>query len=190
MGHSHHNVACSVRHRVFAQRACLRKGCEREFSPQRWNQRYCQDEECLREVGRWLARKRQRQCRQSEEQRRRHCERERARRTRLRQAAEASNEPTSSPQQPARGHAAEQISEPFCDRPGCHDPTGPSPRASSRYCGHRCRAVMRRVLDRERKWLRRKTLVGRFKRQLEYQRQRQSRLDSLDQPSVNRPVRE
>jgi hypothetical protein len=50
--------------------------------------------------------------------------------------------------------------------------------------------VMRRVLDRERKWLRRNTQVGRFKRQLEYQRQRQSRLDSLDQPSVNRPLRE
>ena len=34
---------------------------------------------------------------------------------------------------------------------------------------------MRRVLDRERKWLRRKTAVGRFKRQLEYQRARKER---------------
>ena len=87
MGHFHHNVASATRCPPFPQRVCLRKGCEREFSPQRWNQRYCQDEECLREVRRWLARKRQRQCRQSEEQRQRHCERERARRARLRQAA-------------------------------------------------------------------------------------------------------
>jgi hypothetical protein len=34
---------------------------------------------------------------------------------------------------------------------------------------------MRRVLDRERKWLCRNTDVGRFKRQLEYQRARLKR---------------
>jgi hypothetical protein len=32
---------------------------------------------------------------------------------------------------------------------------------------------MRRVFDRERKWLQRKTAAGRFKRQLEYQRARE-----------------
>jgi len=177
MGHSHHNVAGTARHCRFPQRECLRKGCERKFAPQCGNQRYCQDEACLREVRRWLARKRQRQCRQSEEQRQRHCERERARRARLRQAAKTSSDLDSTPRQPARGHAAERISGPFCDRPGCYDPTCPSRRARSRYCGAHCRMVMRRVLDRERKWLRRNTEVGRFKRQLEYQRQRQARLD-------------
>lgn len=187
MGHSHHNVAGAARCPRFPQRVCLRKGCEREFSPQRWNQRYCQDEECLREVRRWLARKRQRQCRQSETQRQRHCERERARRARLRQAAETSSEATSTPPKPARGHAAERISEPFCDRPGCYAPTSPSCRAKSRYCGHRCRTVMRRVLDRERKWLRRNTDAGRFKRQLEYQRRRRARLEG---GMVKPPLRE
>ena len=49
---------------------------------------------------------------------------------------------------------------------------------------------MRRVLDRERKWLRRNTKVGQFKRQLEYQRQRRSRLDSLDPGIVKGPLRE
>ena len=177
MGHSHHNVTGAPRHGRFPPRDCLRKGCERKFVPRRGNQRYCQDKECLREVRRWLARKRQRHCRQSEEQRQRHCDQERARRARLRQAAKTSSDPNSEPQQSARGHAAEGISGPFCDRPGCYDPTCPSGRVRSRYCGDRCRAVMRRVLDRERKWLRRNTEVGRFKRQLEYQRQRRSRLD-------------
>jgi len=190
MGHSHHNVAGAARRGLFPQRLCLRKGCEREFSPRSWNQRYCQDEECLLEVRRWLARKRQRQCRRSEEQRQRHCERERARRARLRQAAEIPDDSTSTSQQPARGHAAERISEPFCDRPGCYAPTEPSPRARSRYCGHRCRTVMRRVLDRERKWLRRNTVAGRFKRRLEYLRQRRLRLDSLGPGIVNPPLRE
>jgi hypothetical protein len=41
---------------------------------------------------------------------------------------------------------------------------------------------MRRVLDRERKWLWRKTEVGRFKRQLEYQRARQQRRRSVVNP--------
>lgn len=46
---------------------------------------------------------------------------------------------------------------------------------------------MRRVLDRERKWLRRNTDVGRFKRQLEYQRQREPRpVDGI----ANSPPRE
>lgn len=49
---------------------------------------------------------------------------------------------------------------------------------------------MRRVLDRERKWLRRNTVAGRFKRQLEYQRQRRLRLDSLAPDIVNPPLRE
>lgn len=37
---------------------------------------------------------------------------------------------------------------------------------------------MRRVRDRERKWLRRKTAAGRFKRRLEYEAQRESRRGS------------
>lgn len=189
MGHSHHNVDGSAGRRFFPQRACLRKGCQQSFSPRRPNQRYCQDPECLREVRRWLARKRQRHCRQSEDQRRRHCERERARRARIRQEIQASQVPAaSSPPptpRPARGHAAERISEHFCDRPGCYEPTSPSRRGRSCYCDPDCRTVMRRVLDRERKWLRRNTEAGRFKRQLEYQRQRRAKSDSFVRGSVS-----
>jgi hypothetical protein len=57
----------------------------------------------------------------------------------------------------------------FCDRPGCYDPVRCSCRARARFCCDECGQAMRRVLDRERKWLRRNTYAGRFKRQLEYQ---------------------
>jgi len=41
------------------QRKCLRKGCRRKYKPRRWNQRYCQDPECKRQVDRWLEARRQ-----------------------------------------------------------------------------------------------------------------------------------
>ena len=69
----------------------------------------------------------------------------------------------------ARGHAAKKFSEAFCDRPGCYEPVRESRCAPASYCGDDCRAAMRRVRDRERKSLRRKTEAGRFKRRLEYQ---------------------
>lgn len=61
-------------------RLCLRKGCGRWFQPRRWNQRYCQEPECLREVKRWQAAKRQRQRRATPEGRQRHAVEERQRR--------------------------------------------------------------------------------------------------------------
>ncbi len=195
MGHSHHISEVTGKQNVLPRRTCLRKGCQQIFLPRRWNQRYCQEEECLRKVQRWLARKRQRQCRQSEEQRERHRLRESARRAQHRQVAAETKSVDPPPVNPlavtvnsaSRGHAAKQISGPFCDRPGCYGPVCSSSRAKSCYCGDRCRTVMRRVFDRERKWLRRNTDAGRFKRQLEYRRLRQLRFaDSM----VKSPSRE
>ena len=42
----------------------MRKGCGREYQPRRWNQRYCQDPECQREIRRWQAARRQARRRQ------------------------------------------------------------------------------------------------------------------------------
>ena len=72
----------------------------------------------------------------------------------------------------ARGHAAEGILAAFCDRPGCYEPCRDSCRCQARYCGDDCRQAMRRVRDRERKHLGRKTISGRLKRRLEYQARR------------------
>jgi len=154
-------------------RSCLRKECGRRFQARRYNQRYCQDPECRQEVRRWQAAKRQRKCRSQSEGRQRHAEAERQRRKR--RAAEASKPSRSEPavtQTPAEGGAwsrRRKFPETFCDRPGCYEPLRDSPRARASYCGDDCRTAMRRVRDRERKCLRRKTKAGRLKRRLEYQ---------------------
>jgi hypothetical protein len=157
-------------------RTCLRKGCAFRFQPRRWNQRYCQDPQCLRLVRRWQAAKRQRNRRQQDEHRQRHCEAERQRRRRCREHAShetatqlTTSDPTESAEQDRAWSRSTRSIENFCDRPGCYDPVRCSYRAQARYCTNECGQVMRRVADRERKWLRRNTYAGRFKRQLEYQ---------------------
>lgn len=174
------------RSRRLRQRICLRKGCGCAYQPRRWNQRYCQSPECLREVRRWQAAKRQRRRRQKAEHRQRHSDSERQRRKRRREEAQEPSAPVA-PEPPPPNPPAKRCEEEgawsrskdspesFCDRPGCYDPVGFGRSAQARYCGDRCACAMRRVLDRERKWLRRNTLAGRFKRQLEYEAARRRR---------------
>lgn len=168
--------------RSLRPRVCLRKGCGCVFQPKRWNQRYCQDSQCLRLVRRWQAAKRQRQYRQNAETRQRHCQAERLRRKRCREQAshEAASrpvaaEPTNGSENPRAWSRSKRSAEDFCDRPGCYDPLRPARCTKARYCGDDCRQAIGRVLDRERKWFSRKTSVGRFKRRLEYERARRKR---------------
>jgi len=153
-------------------RLCLRKHCGNRFQPVRWNQRYCQQAHCLREVRRWQATKRQRRCRQSPQQRQQHAQAERQRRKQKKQQATLPNTATKQPTSgPHRAWSRSKNSgEDFCDRPGCYDARRSSSRATARYCSDDCRQALRRVTDRERKWLRRNTSAGRFKRRVEYQR--------------------
>src|SRR6185437_11170426 len=60
------------------------------------------------------------------------------------------------------------FSPPVCDRPGCHETPVKSGRNQARYCGPACRQAVRRVRDRERKWLFRSTFQGRCAREREY----------------------
>jgi hypothetical protein len=169
--------------RGLRQRVCLRKGCGRVFQPRRWNQRYCQAPECLRLVRRWQAAKRQRQRREQREHRQQHCEAERQRRQRCRERAATRAGPTEchppAEPQPVQAEGAWSRSKHagvnFCDRPGCHDPVRCGCRIRARFCGDACALALRRVRDRERKWLRRNTHAGRFKRQLEYDLARRRR---------------
>ena len=181
--------AAASRGRCVRRRVCLRKGCGCVFQPARWNQRYCQAPECLQLVRRWQASRRQRQRRQQAEHRERHRVAERERRKRLRdQAAHDKpkspvSSPANEPTQPGEKDElmdgawsrSNDLPKDFCDRPGCYDPVRCSCRARARYCGEECALVMRRVVDRERKWIRRNTYAGRFKRQLEYQQARRRR---------------
>ena len=81
-------------------------------------------------------------------------------------------------------HAARVVTQqkkshqgPICQRPGCDDPPRCSCRAPARYCSDDCRHALRRVHDRERKWLLRRTFAGQFKRRLEYQAASSKRSD-------------
>lgn len=155
-------------------RLCLRKGCGRWFQPRRWNQRYCQEPECLREVKRWQAAKRQRQRRATPEGRQRHAVEERQRRKQASARAEPAESSGSAAGDACRDATAwsrsnKNLPQVFCDRPGCYEPPRGSSRAPSRYCGDTCRSAMHRVRDRERKYWTRKTKAGRLKRRLEYQ---------------------
>jgi len=198
MGHSQHTAKSSPTAsgcRRAGPRICLRKGCGCVFTTSRWNQRYCGNPECQRLVRRWQAAKRQRRRRQNEEHRQQHAQAQRERRQRCREATSASEnheplpvEKECSPETTAEDGGAwsrrKNAPADFCDRPGCYDPVRASSRTNARYCGDDCRRAVRRVLDRERKWLKRKTYAGRFKRRLEY-RQARSRVGSQQ----NREVR-
>lgn len=170
-------------------RLCLRKNCGNRFRPSRWNQRYCQQPDCLREVRRWQAAKRQRRRRQSPHLRQQHAQAERQRREQRKQQVTSQNtatEPSSSEQDRAWSRSKSSF-EDFCDRPGCYEARRSSSRAAARYCSDDCRQALRRVTDRERKWLRRNTSAGRFKRLMEYQQRAANKSGHSSQHSENIP---
>ena len=183
MGHDHLTTelgfSTSGRRRRLGWRRCLRKGCGRTFRARRYNQQYCREHDCQRELRRWQAAKRQRKCRAQPEGREKHAEAERARRAKARKLAESEPASTVVASQAGTWSRRRRLPEIFCDRPGCYEPPRESSRTPARYCGEVCAAAMRQARDRQRKWLKRKTEVGRFKRGVEYQtaqaRRRQSR---------------
>lgn len=155
LGHLQHNHcrAFSTSGYRLGLRVCLRCGCGRTFRARRWNQLYCQDAECRRLLRRWQAAKRQQQRRQRPEVRQAQAEAERKRRT-ARRAAAAQKQAAPDADRGAWSRG-KNISAPFCDRPGCYDAVRSSCRCPARYCGDDCREAVRRVRDRERKWLNR-----------------------------------
>lgn len=162
-------------------RICLRKGCGRRYTPRRSNQRYCQDPECLRQLRRWQAAKRQAQRRADEAVKAQHAADQRARRQRAPSSSQAPKTPEVAA---ARGHAAKIFSgRPFCHRPGCHEPPPKSRHTQARYCCAACRQAVQRVRDRERKWRWRGTFQGRQARLREYQATRQRRRDAPHDPA-------
>ena len=97
---------CPPRARRPRLRTCLRKGCNRQYLPTRWNQRYCHDPDCQRQVRRWQAARRQALHRKDDAARARHAQAEKERRERSKATLKDvdSNEVND-----ARGHAAENF---------------------------------------------------------------------------------
>jgi hypothetical protein len=67
------------------------------------------------------------------------------------------------------------FAHPLCARPGCYEPAPKLGRNQAHYCGPDCVQAVRRVRDRERKWIRRGTFQGRRQRAREYQAARPRR---------------
>ena len=172
-------VTVQAKHRRLARgrrprpRICLRKGCGRKYQPRRWNQRYCQDPECLRQVRRWQAARRQAKRRQDAERQSPACPGREGAPPASQVRAQGRSEPRS--YAGAWSRSRKFFSLPLCDRPGCHEPPVTSLRNPARYCCPACRQAVRNVQDRERKWLSRGTLDGRKKRAIEYQAARRHR---------------
>jgi hypothetical protein len=97
---NHRRWARACRPRV---RKCLRKGCRRRYQARNWNQRYCQDPECLRRVRRWQAARRQAKRRQDDDVKAQHAEAEKDRRRRTKLVSQVVENAELTP---ARGHAA------------------------------------------------------------------------------------
>jgi hypothetical protein len=180
VGHRQHKPNCRCRRP--RPRICLRQGCGQKYQPRRWNQRYCQDPECLRAVRRWQAAKRQAQRRADEAVKVQHAAAQRARR----QSAKSVPQPPKEPEATAaRGHAARIFfALPLCNRPGCPEPPRTSGHHQAAYCCSTCRKAVQRVVDRERKWRQRGTFQGRQARMREYQAARARRRGKL--PDVDR----
>ena len=168
MGCPHRNTKprCRRRPRRPRPRICLRKGCGHTYLPRRWNQRYCQDPECQRQVRRWQAARRQARRRRNDATKTQHAQAQRARRQRAKSAPQPPKNPEVTP---ARGHAAKIFLPLFlCARPGCYEPPLTSVRNPAHFCGPACRQAVQRVRDRERKWRSRKRFRTQQARLREY----------------------
>ena len=158
-------------------RLCLLRGCERWFRPRRSQCRYCSEtcQQAARKWRRWHAQQKYRASTNGRQHRQ-----EQAQRYRQRSRTRASPPPPASPPSPPEkptaaataacsdgGAAAgegkrwpeKSAKVPLCpcDRPGCYVLfAAGSPGNPRRFCCPLCRRALRRVLDREARWRRRR----------------------------------
>jgi len=161
----------------FRSRCCLLKGCERSFQPTHPRCHYCSDA-CRREAKKWRAWRASGRWRATE--RGKECRRAQSRRYRrliplvlLTEAPVSSPEPVAEPLLPppadaespppaaCEGQRFEEIPEDFvvrpCARPGCYVLFGvPGEWSPRRFCCDLCHKALRRVLDREARYQRRR----------------------------------
>lgn len=181
------------KNRESGQVKCLRRGCENHYTPRRWNQQFCGDPDCRKEVRRWQAAKRQQRVRETEQGRKRHRERERQRRRANRNRKSVPNPPVQPPAQPPepRPSGAWSRCKPhpkyFCDRPGCFDPVRPARSRAARYCGDECRRAVNRVRDRQRKHLKRQDLTNELHRSTRFDPLLPIRSEHLPQAQCDEP---
>jgi hypothetical protein len=140
---------------------CLLKGCERLFQPSHPLRRYCSKacQDAARQWRRWRAAQQYRATERGQQQRREQSRRYRERR-RQRQAAAAAGAPEAVANE-REGPREAEFSEDFagtpCRRPGCYELfAAPAHEPPQCFCCAECRRALRRVLDRETRWRRRR----------------------------------
>lgn len=140
----------------FGPRRCLLKGCERLFRPVRPQERYC-SAACRDEAAQWRRWRSSRKYRASDGGKQ--CRREQARRYRERRRQQQSAHLEAA--EVREGQRAAPDGQDFsgfaCRRPGCYvlvpiEPSVPQ----RRFCSCPCRLALRRVLDREARWRKRR----------------------------------
>lgn len=133
------------------RRTCLLKGCERIFRPVHALSRYC-CRQCVAAAARWRQRMANRRYRASEHGKQRRQEQSKRYRQRRDAERDSSYAPLSGGEGYGYGGGRKKIR---CHRPGCYECFEASSRSPlQRFCNALCRAALRRVLVRERRWLR------------------------------------
>lgn len=153
-------------------RVCLLKECEQSFQASHPLQRYCSQpcQEAARRWRRWQAARRYRATPQGQQQRQAQSRRYRDRQRLRRAPATAEPVGTTTTPAPCEGQRYGDFSADFstrpCQRPGCYELFVPQAHEPpQRFCCMACRRALRRVLEREARWRRRRRLIraGRFR---------------------------
>jgi hypothetical protein len=167
LGQLHHDRRSSSRQgscRGPRRRRCLLKGCERFFDPQYAQSRYC-GPACQEAADRWRHWRAQQTWRKTDggrECRRQQSCRYRQRVRQRREAERAAAEAECEGQRPA-----EVLEKSPCARPGCYELFVPSRRCPhQRFCSCLCRQALRRVIQREARWGRRRKGRPRSRRRI------------------------
>jgi hypothetical protein len=147
-------------------RICLLKGCERRFRPSHPLSRYCSPscQDAARQWRRWRAARRYRATPDGRQQRRGQSRRYRERQRLCPAAAAAAPAVKEAVTDQREGQRDGDVSEDFsgtpCRRPGCYELFQAQPHEPpQRFCCCSCRRALRRVLDREVRWRRRRRLI-------------------------------
>jgi hypothetical protein len=135
------------------QRRCLLKGCEQFFKPEYGQARYC-SAACQDAADRWRHWYANQVWRQTDHGR--ECRRQQSYRYRQRLRERREAEQAAKAEREGERPAVDSKKSP-CARPGCYELFVPARRCPrQRFCCCLCRKALRRVIQRERRWGRRR----------------------------------
>jgi hypothetical protein len=138
-------------------RQCLLKGCERLFWPSHWRARFC-SAACRQAARRWQRARASQRYRATDKGREHRQAQNRRYRQRQRERSQTASADEEAPREGQRIlSSGEDFSARRCQRPGCYEFFSlPHEHSCKRFCSVACRLALRRVLDREARYLARR----------------------------------